>query len=487
MRLCLVPFRLIAVSAAAAMSLAACGGGSDAVSPPAAGTYSIATKLGQPVVFKNGSGYQSQPFQMYVGYGSEAFHDPKDPPNVLFTASDRGPNIDCEDAGDYPISNPDFCGKLKGKIFPDPGFDPSIYQFQLQQSGGQNVAVLLKTIPLVDKNGQPISGLSNDLPDRPKDLTKVGPKDKSDSNTENAYNVDLQPLPFNQNGLDPEGMTRLHDGSFWFGEEYAPSLVHVSATGQVLERVVPADSGVVNPITGESMSVCDALKNGTAHTKAANYPINCALPAILDLRKLNRGIENIAVSPDGKTLYFALQSPLANPSKDAYKASRNVRMFTASLNSDGSFGKVTGEYVYVLDTPDTFAPDVSSKQNDVKLSEMSVSPAGKLIQLERISKDTKLYEVNWSQATNILGSKWDDRATQPSLEQQTDLAAAGITPVTKSLAYNTGTENSAATSPGKVEGLAFLDASHFVLTSDNDFGLVSDPSYFYVVDKTIGQ
>ncbi|MDY0331189.1 MAG: esterase-like activity of phytase family protein [Thiomonas sp.] len=478
--------RLLALSAAAALSLTACGG-SDGVPPPSAGTYSIATHLGQPVVFKNNTGFQSQPFQMTIGYGSAAFHDPKDAANVLFTASDRGPNIDCEDVGDYPIDNKDFCGNLAGKIFPDPGFDPSIYKFQLGQSGGQNVATLLGTIALTDKNGKPITGLSNDLPDRPKDLTRVAATDNSVANTENAYTSDLQPLPFNQNGLDTEAMARLPDGSFWFGEEYAPSLVHVSASGQVLERVVPADSGVINPITGQSMSVCDALKNGTANAAAASYSVNCALPAILDLRSLNRGIENIAVSPDGRTLYFALQSPLANPSKDAYKISRNVRMATVSLNPDGSFGKVTGEYVYVLDTPDTFAPDVSTKQNDVKLSEMSVTPAGKLIQLERISKDTKLYQVDWSRATNLLGSKWDDRATQPSLEQQTDLAAAGVVPLSKTLVYNTATDNPAATSPGKVEGLAFLDASHFVLTTDNDFGLVSPQTFFYAANQAIGQ
>jgi len=194
------------------------------------------------------------------------------------------------------------------------------------------------------------------------------------ANTENAYTSDLQPLPFNQNGLDTEGMARLPDGSFWLGEEYAPSLVHVAADGKVLERVVPADTGVTNPITGQSMSVCDALKSGTAKARQANYPITCALPGILDLRSLTAH-RNLAVSTDGKTLYFALQSPLANPSNDAYKSSRNVRMFTASLNANGSFGQVSGEYVYFLDTPVTFPLDNSIKQNDVKLSEMSVTPA----------------------------------------------------------------------------------------------------------------
>lgn len=478
---------------AAAMSVAACGGGSSTATPPpaaqapAAGTYSVTTNLGPPVVFNNG-GQQSQPFQMTIGYGSAAFHDPKDAPDVLYTASDRGPNIDCEDVGGAPISISGFCGALEGKIFPDPAFDPSIYQIQLQQQNSSKAATVLKTIALVDQNGRPVTGLSNDFPDRPKDLTvTTGSKAKSVSNTENAYTNALQPLAFNQSGLDTEAMVRLPDGSFWFSEEYAPSLVHVSVRGQVIERVVPDDSGVNNPVTGQSMSVCNALKNGTAKTAAAAYPITCALPGILDLRSLNRGIESLAVSADGSTLYFALQSPLANPSKDAYKVSRNVRLFTATLKADGSFGKVTGEYLYVIDTPETFALDNSTKQNDVKLSEMSVTPGGKLIQLERVSLDTKLYQVDWSKATNLLGTQWDDRATQPSLEQQTDLGAAGIIPVAKTLVFNTATDDTAATTPGKVEGLAFLDASHAVLVTDNDFGIVSPQTFFYVVNKALGQ
>jgi len=347
---------------------------------------------------------------------------------------------------------------------------------------------LIKTIPLLDQDGNQIGGLSNDLPDRPKDLTQVASTDAVVSNTEKGYSNTADRLPFNQNSLDTEGMAQLADGSFWIGEEYAPSIVHVAADGRVLERVVPNDSGVMNPITGKSMSVCDALKNGTPQTPAANYPITCGLPSILDLRSLNRGIEDVAVSSDGKTLYFGMQSPLANPSKDAYKISRNNRIFTVALKADGSFDKVSGEYVYQLDTPDTFKADYKNgkppKQNDVKLSEMSVTPNGHLIQLERVSKVTKLYHSDFSKATNILGSKWDDRATQPSLTQQADLATAGITPVVKTLVFDTENDYTPAQIPGKVEGVAFLNNDYMLLTNDNDFGISNDPSKFFVIKAT---
>ncbi|ACX97200.1 esterase-like activity of phytase family protein [Halothiobacillus neapolitanus] len=461
-----------------------------------AGDYELNTNLGKPVTFVSHDGTVSPaaPFQMTIGYGSEAFHNPKDPADIFYTASDRGPNIKCEDSAKAPVNLADFCGALdstgtfqvdnNGKIFPAPFFDPTIYQFKLVQQGGTMQPTLVKTIPLLDQDGNPIGGLSNDLPDRPKDLTTVASTDTVVANTENGYSNTAERLPFNQNSLDTEGMAQLPDGSFWIGEEYAPSIVHVAADGRVLERVVPNDSGVMNDITNKSMSVCDALKNGTPQTPAANYPITCGLPGILDLRSLNRGIEDVAVSPDGKTLYFGMQSPLANPSKTAYKSSRNNRIFTVALNADGSFDKVTGEYVYQLDTPDTFVADASTKQNDVKLSEMSVTPNGHLIQLERISKVTKLYHSDFSKATNILGTKWDDRATQPSLTEQTDLTAVGITPVAKTLVFDTENDYTPAQTPGKVEGVAFLNDEYMLLTNDNDFGIKGDPSKFFVIKAT---
>lgn len=470
---------------ACAALLSACGGGDGPELK--VGAFSINPPLGNPVMFsKNGVPSPLKPFQVTQGYGSTAFHDAADFRNVVYTASDRGPNLDCSDSAEAPIGIADFCGTLDaqgqfvadpdGKVFPAPGFAPSIYKFQLDVEGEGMKPRLLATIPLKDALGNPITGLSNDLPDRPADMTKLGASGKVVSNTEFGYGADGKRLPFNQSALDIENMVRAPDGSFWLVEEYAPSVIHASADGRILERIVPADSGLINPITGKSMSMCDALKKGTAATPAAGYPITCALPAILSLRALNRGLENLTISKDGKTLYFAVQSPLANPTKAAYKASRNVRLFTAAVKSDGSFDKVTGEYVYLLDKPETFIKDASTKQNDVKLSEMSLTPKGQLVELERISKTTKLYRVDLNGATNILGTAWDSMAKQPSLEQQTDLAAAGVKPVGKTLMFNTDTD--APNAITKIEGVTFLDEEYLLLINDNDFGIAGDPTVF---------
>jgi hypothetical protein len=481
-------WRLALVGMALASSACAPISTQSTVAAPPPSTYTLSTTLGTPVVMSTSQAdpsagappARSAPFQMSVGYGSAAFRDPKDAPGVIWVATDRGPNIDCEDTAGHPVRVKNFCGRLKGKIFPDPGFNPSIYQVRLVDGGNSNRVEVLKTIPLRDAAGRPVTGLPNDYPDRARDLDDPSSA-AVEANTEYAYDRELQRLPFNQNGLDVEALVRLPDGSFWLAEEYAPSLVRVSPDGVVLERIVPDDREARHPATGRSMSVCDALTRGTNSTTAATYPVRCALPGILAMRSLNRGFENLAVSADGKTLYVAMQSPLANPSKAVYRRSRNVRLLTVALKADGGFERVSGEYVYSLDAPESFPLDQSNKQHDVKLSELAMSPDGRLIQLERINRQTKLYVVDLGGATNILGSRWDSIATQPSLEALTDLAAAGITPLRKTLVFDTARDAPHATDPGKVEGLAFFAPDHFALVTDNDFGIVSQPTYFYVI------
>ena len=46
----------------------------------------------------------------------------------------------------------------------------------------------------------------------------------------------------------------------------------------------------------------------------------------------------------------------------------------------------------------------------------------RLVVLERTEQTTKLYEIELAGATDIAGSRWDDAATRPTLEQ-TELGA----------------------------------------------------------------
>ncbi len=408
------------------------------------------------VTFPNNT---QKPFD--VGIGSGAFHAPNEPSNVFYTVTDRGPNIPCSGTLDI-IGTADFCKDAQGavdnngKVFPVPGFTPTIYQFELDSTAPHGYQ-WRNSLTLKDALGHPISGTTNDLKmlDAAGQLTTL-------SNTENSYAADGSALPFNNNGLDTEALVKLNDGSFWLSEEYAPSLVHVAADGTIIERVVPA---------GVDTQLADA-----------GYPVSGVLPKIFSKRRLNRGIESIAVSPDQQYLYFIMQSPLANPDGDAYKASRHVRLMKLSLKADGSIHQLEGEYVYELDIPQTFVADNSSKQNDVKVSEMVALETDDLVILERISAHTKLYRVTLDDMpTNILGTPWDDMGTTPSLENST-LMDVNITPVHKSLVLDSRKlEAQGITLSKKIEGIALLNNESMALINDNDFGIADDKSTIQVL------
>ncbi len=95
--------------------------------------------------------------------------------------------------------------------------------------------------------------------------------------------------------------------------------------------------------------------------------------------------------------------------------------------------KVVGEYVYTLDDPMSFRRDPSKRQNDPRISELMAIGLDRLVVLERTDLTTKLYEVELDGATNIIGTRWDDAATSPSLEAST-VEDAKITALPKTLA-----------------------------------------------------
>jgi hypothetical protein len=91
-----------------------------------------------------------------------------------------------------------------------------------------------------------------------------------------------------------------------------------------------------------------------------------------------------------------------------------------------------------------------------------------LLILERTDHIAKLYAVDITRATIILGSKWNDLATTPSLEALTDPAAGGITSLPKQLIIDL---DSLPDMPDKIEGVAVIDRNTIVVANDNDFDI----------------
>lgn len=347
--------------------------------------------------------------------GSDIFRSKNDSENTFWMVTDRGPN-------GQPGGN---------RTFPVPEFNPTIVKVRVQ---GDRI-VILKSLPLLTSRGVPVTGIPN-----------------IEGFDEIPNNFDLTAtLPYNPNGLDTEGIVRTKSGDFWLVDEYSPSLVHVAATGQVLERIVPVNSQLTD----------------------AGYPVTKSLPEIFNKRRQNRGFEGIAITPDGSTLFLAMQSPLDNPDKVA-RASRNVRF----LRFDVASKMVTGEFVYRFDEACSFvgqtAPCTSAKPGDMKVSGLTALSATKILVDERTDDVAKIYRVDLAEATNILGNQWDSLAASPALESLADPSSAGIAVLPKTLVIDTSTLPNI---PTKIEGVALVNPTTLAISADNDFGIPDLTTY----------
>ncbi len=248
-----------------------------------------------------------------------------------------------------------------------------------------------------------------------------------------------------------------------------PASFEVAADGSVTRRFVPA---------------------GTEKDFAsADYPVSGSLPAIIAKRHSNRGIESLAIGDDGQTLYAMVQSPLDNPNSKIYADAINIRFFKLALAKDAD-GATTltpaAEYVYQLDDWHKFAAlgaTDAEKASSLRVSETTALGHEHFLVDERTDQITKLFEISLDGTTNVLGSKWDDPATSPTLEQTDDLATIDIVPVTKTERLVASSLDNAATRyPAKIEGLSLTADGKLFLINDNDFGIGGDPTQIGIVE-----
>ncbi len=340
------------------------------------------------------------------GVGSDLWKGPKDPPNEFWMVNDQGPA--------NAITG--------GRVFAVPEYDPTILHVRVQNGS----IIILKAIPIVTQSGNPVTGIPN-----------IKGRDDQPFN----FNGTVK-LAFNPNGLDPEGIVHTSRGGFWLIEEYRPSLLHISPTGQVLKRYVPA--GI--PLIG------------------TDYPVAYTLPSIFGKRKSNRGFEGVTLSHDEKTLYIVLQSPLSNPNSKIGNASRNTRVLVFDIATES----VTAEYVYRFEDVRDFTFNTKTDPTEMKLSAVVFYNPTTLFIEERTDKIAKLYSVdlNDDKATNILGSRWDDPTTSPSLEALADPAASGVKVLPKTLLIDLSKLSGV---PDKIEGVAMIDNKTIAVSNDNDF------------------
>jgi hypothetical protein len=325
-----------------------------------------------------------------------------------------------------------------GKIEPLPAFTPAIGKFRLRDGK----AVLEKRIPLRAADGTPYNGQVSPLADT----------------GEKIVDLDGKTLPQSPYGFDPEGLVAQKDGTFWVSDEYGPFITHFGRDGRAIERLSPFDG---------------------------------SLPAELKYRVPNKGMEGLALTPDGRTLVGVMQSALQQP--DLTKKPGNVttlRIVTVDLRT-----RATHEYLYLLDDPDTTGTAVS---------EITALSATRFLVDERDGDlepgaFKKLFEIDLSGATDVgpraavpgatynavkggllvTGKSIDAYVGKDTTADATkDLAAVGIRPVSKRLHLDLGALVTTLDPSGgffghdKVEGVATTDGGRtVVISNDNDFGI----------------
>lgn len=347
-----------------------------------------------------------------LGLGSGLARRAGDPPGVVWAIGDRGPNIKIEPAvEDHGLTHLSGLAGLEGaKIMPRPAIGPALAQLRIE---GDTV-VCLQVLPLRDATGAAFDG----LPGPGGDMAAMEP----------AFDLSGVALGGSLRGGDTEAVAALSDGTFRVADEYGPSILVVAADGVVEARWVPKGEG--------------------AALAGAAYRVEEVLPALSARRRLNRGFEALALSPDETRLHVILQSPLAPEDESAVEGRNRARLWTL----DARTGAPLAEHFYPFDAPETFRRDAEAGPvglDDLKISEAVALGGDQLLVLERISRTSKLYRVTLDAPvlTKTLVLSTDD---WPRIDAD-------------------------------LEGMALLTDRDLLLSTDNDFGVEGRATAFYRV------
>jgi len=232
--------------------------------------------------------------------------------------------------------------------------------------------------------------------------------------------------------LDPEGLRISNDGkSVFISDEYGPYVYQFDrTTGERIKTFeLPSDLAVSNPQATE-----------TAEISGNTFG-----------RTTNKGMEGLAITPDGKTLVGIMQAPLL---QDTNKV---VRIVTVDVASGA-----THEYAYQLTTGSGVSEIVAINDHEFLVDERD----GKGLGDNSDAKVKQIFRIDLNGAQEITGLSGDLSAKAVgktlSLDFKNELVNAGI---------------AAQNIPAKIEGMTFgedifynNETLHTLwVTNDNDF------------------
>lgn len=307
--------------------------------------------------------------------------------------------------------------------------------------------------------------------------------------------------------LDTEGLVLNSDGTFWISDEYGPYIYQFSATGKMLQAIMPPAAYIPHRSGSISFSADTAPAYNPGFTVTPSDPESG--------RNNNQGLEGL--TSDGTTLSALLQSSLNQEGGPSNPNRLNARFLQYDIT--GSVPAYLAEYVVTLPIWTDPTEKKASKQKKVAgQSELHTLGFNQYFVLNRDSgsghgqpsstsqfRNIDVYDFN--SATNIKSSTYD--ATTGSIASSSGVLKPGITPATRCafLEFNVNSElgkfklhnggaqdalllnekwESIAIVP--VDGLNGTDGEWFVFSmSDNDFitqdGMMSYPlSMLNIID-----
>jgi hypothetical protein len=370
--------------------------------------------------------------------------------------TDRGPNGDIT------------CDGVDGKEIFVPAFAPRLMYFSVE-----NGKIALDKVKPMRVGTALASGLAN-LP-----------------SDEASFSSTCRLLPNDPLGVDSEGVAidprsddhgwdrrwHGHDTTLWLADEYRPSVIRAEGNGELEARIVPKGA------TGDAYAAAVAQNEADSGN---GLDVIEGFPAIVgDRFRHNRGFEDVAIQQfRGRTfLYTALQSPMENPDKTT-RDSLAIRVFRLDV-TNAAHPVVDREWTSLLEVNPARKKPLADKVS-------AIWPAGpdKLLIEERddtVTNDpsavTRIWKLDFTRATNLLGGVYDDATTSPSLETQYIPARSGVVPAdpagvvpgAKSLCVDvaqTLTANGLVNV--KLEGMSLIKQNGktvLAMVNDNDFDL----------------
>lgn len=258
--------------------------------------------------------------------------------------------------------------------------------------------------------------------------------------------------------FDPEAVRVTNSGNLIVSDEYGPFIYEFAPTGKMVRRIeLPA-------------------KFQIALDKQSADPANELPPTNTTGRQPNRGMEGLAITPDGKYAFGIMQNSLIQDNSFDAGSTTRRGLHNRIVRIDLTTGE-TKEFVYELNRRQNGVNEiVAINQNEFLVIERD-GDAGTAAAFKQI------YKIDVSAATDV-----SNKATLPRSG-----TIAGVTKVSKSLfldLLDPAFGLAGASFPEKIEGLAFgptLSDGRLLLlvTSDNDFDIAKTSNiYAFAIEPT---